>query len=95
MIEKQTGVKASQMNEVEIFDAFSFISVPFQEAELILQKFQNKTSRSSFTVVKAKDNKKGGGGSGSKNTKPGREKVATKNNRDDRRCRWKREKAAL
>lgn len=53
---RNTGVKNSTIDDVKVFDAFSFISVPFQEAEIILKAFKdikNKNHRQPI-VVKAK-----------------------------------------
>ncbi|OHD26671.1 MAG: RNA helicase, partial [Spirochaetes bacterium GWC1_27_15] len=41
-IEDETGVSKNFINNVDIFDSFSFITVPFEEAELILEKFKER-----------------------------------------------------
>jgi len=50
---KNTGVKNSAINEVEVYNSFSFITVPFKEAKIILKIFKNKNGKS--LVVKAKN----------------------------------------
>lgn len=42
MIVDKTGIKQFLIDEVEVFDNFSFVTVPFVEAEIILNKFRKK-----------------------------------------------------
>ncbi|MBN1649029.1 MAG: DEAD/DEAH box helicase [Spirochaetales bacterium] len=60
LIERQSGVKSSLIREIDIYDNFSFVTVPFKEAEIILERFVRSKRKSSFTVVRA-DRKSGAG----------------------------------
>jgi ATP-dependent RNA helicase DeaD len=51
---KNTGVKNSAIDQVEVYDNFSFITVPFKEAEIILSIFQKKSGNKKSLIVKAK-----------------------------------------
>jgi len=56
---QNTGVRNSAIDQVEVYDDFSFITVPFKEAEIILGVFQKKSgNRTKSLVVKAKAKKK-------------------------------------
>ncbi len=54
MIHKETGVWGNQIQEVKIFDNFSFITVPFKEATVILDVFKKRDRGKKPMVVKAK-----------------------------------------
>jgi ATP-dependent RNA helicase DeaD len=41
-IVKESGIKASKIKDVQVLDKFSFITVDFREAEIIIQAFKNK-----------------------------------------------------
>jgi ATP-dependent RNA helicase DeaD len=56
LINNQTGVRAGQINDVKIMESFSFITVPFEEAEVILSIF-NSSDDSGVMVQKANDRK--------------------------------------
>ena len=58
LIIKQAGTRNNLIEDVEIYDNFSFITVPFTEAEIILKKFRNFASGKRSIVSKAKDPKK-------------------------------------
>src|SRR3989338_5971788 len=46
MINQMAGVDSRKIRDIQIFDKFSFITVPFQEAEIILRAFkEDKGSR--------------------------------------------------
>jgi len=45
MIEKESGIDRRRIKDVRIFDKFSFISVPFNDAEVILYAFKKLSSR--------------------------------------------------
>ncbi len=62
LIERQTGVKSRLIQEIDIYENFSFMTVPFKEAEIILAQFSGKKKHNSFTIVRAEE--KGGGHSG-------------------------------
>ncbi|MEA1940024.1 MAG: DEAD/DEAH box helicase [Candidatus Caldatribacteriota bacterium] len=52
---QNTGVKNSAIDQVEVYNNFSFITVPFKEAEIILGVFQKKSGkRKKSLVVKAR-----------------------------------------
>jgi len=58
-IMQNTGVRNSAIDQVEVYNDFSFITVPFKEAEIILGVFQKKSgNRKKSLVVKAKAKKK-------------------------------------
>ena len=58
MIQQTAQVNPSKIRDVRIFDKFSFITVPFEEAEVILHAFvKNKISKRSI-VERAKEKKK-------------------------------------
>ncbi len=41
-IVKESGIKASKIKDVQVLDKFSFITVDFKEAEIIIHAFKNK-----------------------------------------------------
>lgn len=51
---ENTGVKGNIIDQVEVYQDFSFISVPFKEAEIILNVFQQKSGKRPSLVVKAR-----------------------------------------
>ena len=51
---QNSGVDGSSIDQVEVYDNFSFISVPFREAEIILSVFQRNSGSKKPLVVKAK-----------------------------------------
>ncbi len=60
-IQKETGVSQSKIDDVRIFDSFSFFAVPFEDAEKVLKSFQSKASggkRSLVSRAKKPTNKK-------------------------------------
>ena len=54
MIIKNTGVANALIDQVEVYPKFSFISVPFKEAEKIIKVFRKKSGNKKSLVVKAK-----------------------------------------
>ncbi|WP_462323522.1 DEAD/DEAH box helicase [Desulfoplanes sp.] len=60
MIHKQTGVRPNAIQEVQILDTFSFLTVPFREAGLILDVFKKQGKGKKPLVVKAKPPKQRG-----------------------------------
>jgi len=54
------GIPEHLINKIEIYDSYSFINVPFEEAEIILESFRNQDGKKSL-VEKAKEKPKGGG----------------------------------
>ena len=59
-ISKETGVLSSKIDDIKVLDAFSFIAVPFEDAEKILRSFQNNSSGRSI-VSRAKEKPRDGG----------------------------------
>jgi ATP-dependent RNA helicase DeaD len=60
LIEKQAKVPQRFINNVEIYDSFSFINVSFEDAEKILTAFQNGIHGDNITVKKATERTTGG-----------------------------------
>ena len=56
-INQNSGVSNSSIEQVEVYDNFSFISVPFREAEIILGVFKKSSGNKKPLVVKAKKSK--------------------------------------
>ncbi|MDQ3072589.1 MAG: DEAD/DEAH box helicase, partial [Bacteroidota bacterium] len=54
-IQRETNVKTSLIQDVGVFDQFSFITVPFKEGELILDKFKKKSKGKRSVVTRAAD----------------------------------------
>ena len=62
-ISSETGVPSSKIDDIKVLDTFSFIAVPFEDAEKILRSFQNSSSgRSVVTRAKEKTESRDGGG---------------------------------
>lgn len=57
-IVKKAGIKAFLIQEVELFDNFSFVTVPFMEAEIILDKFRKQKDHGRPLIQEAVPNKK-------------------------------------
>ncbi len=57
-ISKKTGTQPRDIQEVKIFDKFSFITVPFDEAENILHIFKKSRNGQRSIVTKAKERKR-------------------------------------
>ncbi len=60
-ISSETGVSSGQIDDIKVLDAFSFIAVPFEDAEKILKVFQNNSSGRSI-VSRAKEKQAYSGG---------------------------------
>jgi ATP-dependent RNA helicase DeaD len=60
MIHQETGVWKNAIQEVQILDTFSFITVPFREAGVILEVFKKQGRGKKPLVVKAKPPKQRG-----------------------------------
>ncbi|MDX2083178.1 MAG: DEAD/DEAH box helicase [Rickettsiales bacterium] len=56
-IQKQSGVDQRHIDDVKIFDSFSFFAVPFEDAEKILHVFQKQSGGKRSIVSRAKDKK--------------------------------------
>ena len=57
-ISKKAGTKPSDIQEIKILDEFSFITVPFDEAENILHIFKKNRNGQRSIVTKAKERKR-------------------------------------
>ncbi len=57
-IVEKAGISAHLINEVDIFDNFSFVTVPFVEAEIILDKFRKKKNGGRPLIQEAAQSKK-------------------------------------
>lgn len=58
MIKNIARIDQRAIQNVQVFDKFSFITVPFQEAEVILKAFQNQKGQRRSVVERAKDKNK-------------------------------------
>lgn len=56
-IEQETQISSRKINDVRVFEQFSFITVPFEEAEIILEIFRRKREGKKSLVERAKDKK--------------------------------------
>lgn len=56
-IQSKTGVEQRRIDDVKIFDGFSFFAVPFEDAEKILHVFQKQSGGKRSLVSRAKDKK--------------------------------------
>ncbi len=57
-IKNKAKISDRQIDDVQVFDTFSFITVPFKEAEIILDCFQRETKGKRSVVTLAKEDKK-------------------------------------
>jgi ATP-dependent RNA helicase DeaD len=58
LIEKSTGVPESIIRQIEIYELFSFVTVPFEEAEIILKQFKHHRKNGPKVIVQKADTKK-------------------------------------
>ena len=56
-IQRETGVDQRHIDDVKLFDSFSFFAVPFEDAERILHVFQKQSGGRKSLVTRAKDKK--------------------------------------
>ena len=56
-IQRETGVDQRHIDDVKMFDAFSFFAVPFEDAENVLHVFQKQSGGKRSLVTRAKDKK--------------------------------------
>lgn len=54
-IQKESGVEQRKIDDVKIFDTFSFFAAPFEEAEKILHSFHKSSGGKRSLVSRAKD----------------------------------------
>ncbi len=57
-IQRETGINQSKIDDVKVFDSFSFFAVPFVDAENILRFFQKNAKGKRSLVTRAKDKEK-------------------------------------
>ncbi|MBN2618322.1 MAG: DEAD/DEAH box helicase, partial [Spirochaetales bacterium] len=62
LITSETNVPGKRLDSVQIFDQFSFVTVPFEDAEEIIVAFKNAGRDNRPLVEQAKDSKDGDGG---------------------------------
>lgn len=53
-IQSETGVDQRRIDDVSVFDNFSFFAVPFEDAEKVLRSFNNKANGKKSLVTRAK-----------------------------------------
>jgi len=71
LINNESKVSAGKITEVRIMDSFSFLTVPFEEAEIILKAFHEKSDRNKPIIQRANPSGKTvsrSSGSGAKKT---------------------------
>jgi ATP-dependent RNA helicase DeaD len=61
LIQKEANIPARLIDDVRVMEEFSFITVPFAEAEIILHIFSKQKSNGRSLVSKAKEKKSDGG----------------------------------
>lgn len=59
LIKKICNVPNRKIKDIQILDKFSFVTLPFHEAEILLSHFKNKKGRKGLFVTKAKQKKRG------------------------------------
>jgi ATP-dependent RNA helicase DeaD len=57
MITNETTVRAGSISDVKVMESFSFLTVPFEDAELILKSFNNKEGERKTIIQRANDSK--------------------------------------
>jgi len=57
MIQKTAQINPRKIGDIAIFDKFSFVNVPFEEAEVILNAFKNERGQTRPIVTRAKEKK--------------------------------------
>jgi ATP-dependent RNA helicase DeaD len=69
-IRQETSVDERKIDDVRIFENFSFITVPFNEAEIILEAFRQQSPGRRPLVDRAKEKTEDGRGSSSRPSRP-------------------------
>ena len=62
LITSETSIPGKRLDSVQIFDQFSFVTVPFEDAEEIILAFKSAGRGNRPLVEQAKESKGGGGG---------------------------------
>ncbi|MCP4138422.1 MAG: DEAD/DEAH box helicase [bacterium] len=57
LINNESKVRAGKISEVKVMDSFSFLTVPFEEAEIILQAFNRRNSKKTPLIQRASGQK--------------------------------------
>jgi len=57
LILKRVSIKSKEMSDIQILDNFSFVTVPFEYAEKIIQSFKEKGRKPLIAHVKKKRKK--------------------------------------
>lgn len=60
LIKEKAKTRDSKINDVQVFDTYSFITVPFQEAEIILKVFKSLDKTRKRPIVEKADDKQSG-----------------------------------
>ena len=58
LIKEQVNVDLRQIREIRIFENFSFLTAPFEEAEMILEAFKTKRGDRKPIIERAKEMKR-------------------------------------
>jgi ATP-dependent RNA helicase DeaD len=56
LVTEKANIKPKQISDIQVMDKFSFITVPFKEAESIIQTFKQKGRKPLITHAKKKNN---------------------------------------
>lgn len=56
-VQKETGVDQRHIDDVKMFDSFSFFAVPFEDAEKVIHAFQKQSGGKRSLVTRAKEKK--------------------------------------
>ncbi|MCP4648489.1 MAG: DEAD/DEAH box helicase [PVC group bacterium] len=59
IITDKCNIRADKIRDIQILDAFSFVTLPFNEAEKVLSYFQKRRKESDLLIVKAKTERTG------------------------------------
>lgn len=81
-IQAQSGVNQSHIDDIKIMDNFSFFAAPFEDAEKIIQAFQNKSGGGRSLVSRAKEKTGGERSSGGRRSFGGGSRSGGSFNRD-------------
>jgi len=81
----KTETESFKIKDVRVFDKFSFLTVPFMDAELILEYFKRQSSGRRPLVTKAKEKPNNGGNDNKKERFDRSEKNSRTRNRKSRR----------
>ncbi len=72
LIQKEVSIPSYKIRDIKIFDAFSFVSMPFEEAEQLLYGLSKKSKNRRPLVTRAKTGRSKGNAKKPKKTKRGR-----------------------